>query len=25
MNAGSLDSLKVRTRRGTSPCAFQMP
>jgi hypothetical protein len=25
MNAGSRGSLKVRTRCGTSPCAFQMP
>src|SRR3954463_11165424 len=25
INAGSLDSLKVRTRCGTSPCAFEMP
>lgn len=25
MNAGSVDSLKVLTRCGTSPCAFQIP
>jgi len=25
MNSGSRDSLKVRTRRAASPCAFQIP